>query len=184
MICAIERDEKPNKVRKEGFIPGVVYGKGMGSKSVKLDPKELKRLLQEHARNAKVKVKIGNEVKECILKELQKDTLSGQILNVELQSIHSDDMIKLKVPVIFHGKDELAARQELLQEYAPEVEITGKANIMPEHVVVDVRERKAGEKITVKDIKVGDGIKLLNDENEIIAVITEIKEYTEENENA
>jgi len=179
IICAIERTEKPNKARKQGFIPGVVYGKDMASKSVKLEQKELKRLLQGHTKNTKVGVKIGNEVKQCIIKEVQKDPVNGQILHVEMQTIHNDDLIRLKLPIVFHGKEKLSGRQQLVQEYISEVEVMGKADIIPEFVSVDVGDRKSGDKITVKDIRVGDGIKVLDNESEIFAVITAIKEYSE-----
>jgi len=62
VIYAAERTEKPNKVRKQGFIPGVVYGKDFKSTSIKLDQKEFKKLLQGHTKNTKVKVKLGNMV--------------------------------------------------------------------------------------------------------------------------
>ncbi|MDD4570627.1 MAG: 50S ribosomal protein L25 [Tepidanaerobacteraceae bacterium] len=179
VICAVERAEKPNKVRKQGFIPGVVYGKDIKSTSIKLDQKEYKKLLQGHAKNTKVRVKLGNEVKHCIIKEVQKDSVNGQILHVELQTIHSDDIIRLKVPIVFHGKEKLAIKQQLLQELIPEVEIMGKVADMPEFVCIDVGNRKLGDKITVKDIQIGNGIKIIDDESEILAVITAIKEYSE-----
>lgn len=178
VICAIERTEKPNKARKQGFIPGVVYGRDMASKNVKLEQKEVKRLLQGHMKNAKVSLRLGNEVKQCIIKEVQKDPVNGQILHVELQAIHNNDMIRLKVPIVFYGKEKLPGRQQLLQEYISEVEVTGKADIIPEFVSIDVGDGKLGDKITVKDIQVGDGIKVLDNESEILAVITAIKEYS------
>lgn len=180
VICAAERTEKPNKVRKQGFIPGIVYGKDIKPISVKLDQKEFKKFLQGHAKNSKARVKLGSEVKHCIIKEIQKDFISGQILHVELQTVHDDDIIRLKVPVVFHGKEKLAMRQQLLEELVPEVEITGKAADMPEFVCVDVENRKSGDKITVKDIQIGNDIRIVDDESEILAVVDATKEYNEE----
>lgn len=181
VLCAVERTEKPNKVRKEGFIPAVIYGKDTKSTNIKLEQKELNRLiLHGHTKNSKVKVKFKDEVKNCIIKEIQRDTVNGKILHVELQTIHSDDIIRLKVPVVFHGKERLASRQQVLQELYPEVKVVGKAADIPEFVSVDVGDRKLGEKITVKDIQIGDNLKIDEDENEIIAVVTAVKGYTEE----
>lgn len=179
IICAMERAEKSNKARKNGFIPGVVYGKDMDSKSVKLEQKEFKRMMQEHTKNSIVSVKIGDETKQCIIKEIQKDYVNGQILNVELQTVHSEDVIRLKIPVVFHGKEKLSGRQQLLQEYISEVEIMGKASVLPEFVSIDVGERELGDKITIKDIQVGTGIKIVDNESEILAVVTTTKEYSE-----
>jgi large subunit ribosomal protein L25 len=182
IISAIERTEKPNKSRKEGFVPGVIYGKDTDPKSVKLEQKEFIRLLHGHAKNSKISVKVGNEVKQCILKEIQRDPVNGKILHVELQAIHGDDIIRLKTPIVFHEREKLAGRQLLLQEYMSEVEIMGKAAIMPEFVSINVGDRKSGDKITVKDIQVGADIKVLVDENEILALITAVKENKENKE--
>lgn len=181
-LCAIERNEKSQKVRREGFIPGVVYGKGMNSQSVKFENKQLKKFLDGHGKNARISLKIGDEVELCILKEVQKDYLSGQILNVEFQAIHSGDVIRSKVPVIFQGKEKLSGKQLLLMEYIAEVEITGKADIMPESVHIDVAESKLGDRFTAKDIQTAPGVKVLDNEDEVIAIINAIKSYNEESE--
>jgi len=177
VICALERAEKPNTVRKLGFIPGVIYGKDVKPTSIKLNQKEFKKLLKGPLKNTKVNVKLGNEEKHCIIKEVQKDCINGQILHVELQTIHSDDIIRLKVPVVFHGKEKLALRQQLVQELVPEVELKGKAADIPEFVTVDVGSRNAGDRITVQDIQIGNGIKIMDDENETLAVIIAIKDH-------
>jgi len=179
VICAVERVEKPNKVRRQGFIPGVIYGKDMKATSIKLDQKELRKLLQKHTKSTRVSVKLGSEVKHCIIKEIQKDSINGQILHVELQTVRSDDIIRLKVPVVYHGKEKLAIRNQLLQEQISEVEIMGKAADIPEFVSIDVGDKQVGDKITVKDIGLGNGIKVLEEEDVIFGVISEIKEYGE-----
>ncbi|HPT91265.1 MAG TPA: 50S ribosomal protein L25 [Acetivibrio sp.] len=179
VICALERTEKPNKVRKQGFVPGVMYGKDIKSTSIKLEQKKFMRFLHGHAKNTKVRVQLGNDVKHCIVKDVQKDFINGQILHVELQAIDSNDVIRLKVPVVFQGKEELSLRKQVLQVHMPEVEIMGKAADMPEFVCIDVEDRKLGDKITVKDIQVPKDIKILDDESEIVAVISAIKEYSE-----
>lgn len=180
VISAIERLEKPNQVRKEGYIPGIMYGKGFPSKSIKLEQKELQNLLHGHTRNTKLNIQIGNEVKHSILKKLQKDPTSGKILHVELQTVHDNDIVRLKVPLVFHGRDKLTGKQQLLVESISEVEIMGKASLIPEFVNIDVSDRKIGDRITVNDIDVNDELKVLQDQNEVLAVINPVREYTEE----
>lgn len=176
IICAEERVEKSNKVRKQGFIPGVIYGKGIKSTDIKLDQNELRNLLR-HTKKTNVKIKLGNEIRHCILREIQKDPVTGQVIHVALQAIHGDEVIRLKVPVIFQGKEKLSPGLQMQQERIAEVEVTGKAADMPEYVCVNVEGRKLGDKITVKDIQVPDGIKITDDESEILAVIAALNEY-------
>lgn len=178
VLCAAERVEKANRVRKEGFVPGTVYGKGIGSISIKMDQKELRNLLK-HSLKTNVSVKIGDDVKRCIIREIQKDPVSGHIIHVSLQTIQSDDIIRLKVPVIYHGKEKLGPGLQLLQERVPEVEIMGKAADIPEYVSIDVSGRQPGDKITVGDIQVENNIKIIDDKDDILAVVTEVHEYSE-----
>lgn len=184
IIYANERTEKINKLRREGFVPGVLNSKGMNSKSIKLSEKEVIKLLHEHAKNAEVSVKVGDQVNHCIIKEIQREPIKGKIIHIDLQAIHDDDVIRLKVPVIFNGKEKLGIVHEILQEYVSEVEIMGKAACLPQSLTVDIGDKKYGDKITVKDIPVEDGIKILNDEKEVIAVVTAVKETAEAEEDA
>lgn len=178
VLSATERVEKANQVRKQGFVPGTVYGKGTGSINIKLDQKELRNLLK-NSKKTNFKVRIGDDVKQCIIREIQKDPVTNEILHVSMQTIHGDDIIRMKVPVVYHGKEKLTAGLHLLQEHVPEVEVMGKATEIPEYVTVDVIGRKLGDKITVGDIQPVDGIKIMDDANEILAVITESREYSE-----
>lgn len=182
VLCAAERTEKANKVRKMGFIPGVVYGKDLESTSIKLDQREFNRVLQGHTKNSRVQLRLGEREWTCIVKDIQKDPINGNILHVDMQTIHSDDKIRLKVPVIFHGKEKLALKRQLLQEFISEVEIMGKAADIPEFVSVDVGDREIGDKITVGDLKLGENIRIMEDSNEILAVITSAKSESEEEE--
>lgn len=87
VIFATERSEKLNVVRNQGFIPGVIYRKDKESKNVKFEQKELTTFLRKYAKDSKVNVKINNEVKECIIKKVQKGPVNDQILHIEMQSI-------------------------------------------------------------------------------------------------
>lgn len=182
VICAAERTEKPQKVRRQGFIPGVIFGKGIESKSVKIDEKELAKVQHGHLRNARLQVKLGEDVKHCIVKEIQKDPVKGNVIHFNLQAIHDNDIIKLFVPVRFNGKEKLAGRQLLLEENLTEVEISGKASILPEVISIDVSNLKYEDKIALKDIPVQEGIKVLGNEDELVAVVSYARETPEEAE--
>jgi len=182
VISAQLRNEKANKARRQGFIPGVIYGKDVRSASIKVDQKEFRKVLQGR-KVFRVILKLGDEAKNCIIKEVQRDPINGQILHVDFQTIHSDDIIRLKVPIAFHGKEKLAAHQLLLQEFITEVEISGKAADLPEFISIDIGDSRLGDKITVADLKISDNIRILEDSNEILAVVSTAKfEAREESE--
>lgn len=185
VLCALERTEKAKKARRQGYIPGVVYGKDITSSSIKLDEGEFRKALQGRPTTSRIKLRLGDEIKTCIIKDVQKDPINGQILHVDFQTIRSDEVIRLKVPVIFEGKEKLALKQLLLQEFIGEVEIMGKAADLPEFISIDVGNGNLGEKITVSDLNIGENIKVMDEPDEVLAVISAAKlEETGEGEAA
>lgn len=184
VIYASERTEKVNKVRREGFVPGVINGKDIGSQSIKFEEKEVVKLLHEHASNPRISVKVGDKVRSCVVKEIQKESLKGKIIHIDLQAIHDEDVIRVKVPVVFTGREKLGLTHEILQENISELEVMGKAADIPQSITIDVGDKKFGETITVKDIELEKRIKVVGNENEVIAVVTAAKEIegTEEEE--
>lgn len=185
VLCALERTEKAKKARRQGYIPGVVYGKDITSSSIKLDEGEFRKALQGRPTTSRIKLRLGDEIKTCIIKDVQKDPINRQILHVDFQTIRSDEVIRLKVPVIFEGKEKLALKQLLLQEFIGEVEIMGKAADLPEFISIDVGNGNLGEKITVSDLNIGENIKVMDEPDEVLAVISAAKlEETGEGEAA
>ncbi|AEF94997.1 50S ribosomal protein L25 [Desulfotomaculum nigrificans CO-1-SRB] len=178
LLRAIERTEKANKARRKGFAPGVIYGEEMAEGlCIKFEMNKLLRVLKNHREGAKVQVKIGEHIKQCIVKEVQRDPITGKVLHIDLQTVTDNDTVRVKIPVLFKGKNRLEEKKLLLQVFLPEVEVAGKVNLLPEFITVDVENKELGDKITVKDLlKVNDEIKILNEEDEILAVVSIGKE--------
>lgn len=180
-IRAMERSGKPGKVRRDGFIPGVIYGKGIAeSIIVKFETRRFKRILKNQGRNARINVKMGDDEKSCIIKDLQFDPITNDILHVDLQAVTAETSVKLKVPVVFNGREALESERLVLQTFASEVELSGIMGSMPEVIEIDVSDKTAGDKVVVGEIKVKDKIKILNDSDEVLAVISAPREFKEE----
>jgi large subunit ribosomal protein L25 len=112
----------------------------------------------------------------CLIKEIQKDPATGRLLHVDLQSVEEDNLIKMRLPVVFKGRNLLEKKQFVLHVYIRELVVAGKVNSMPESIVVNLDEKKPGDKIMVKDIVLGKDVSFLGDKNEIIAAVTVSRE--------
>ncbi|MDT8900364.1 50S ribosomal protein L25 [Anaeroselena agilis] len=171
-IRAIPRTEKVNKVRKDGFVPGVVYGGNLaGSQPVKFEEKRLKKLLR-HTYDPRLQVKINNEITPCVIQEVQRDSITGKLIHIALQVINDKTPLKINVPVIFSGQDVLQRRRLALQITRPEIMIRGRQETLPEYVEIDVSTKRLGDKITVADVPLKSNIRVINAANEILAVVT------------
>ncbi len=171
-IQAIERTEKPKQVRKNGFIPGVIYGKDMDSITVKFDEKKLHKILQGRSEKARIPVIIGNETKQCFIEEIQRDPVQRNPIHISMHVVKKDQVIKMKVPIIYNGHEKLAEKRLIFQPYTTEFELTGPSVDIPENIVVDVAEMSLGDKVEVKDISVNPSLTVLEDPEKILAVVT------------
>jgi len=171
-IRAIVRTEKANKARKDGFVPGVVYGGNLaGSQPVKFEEKRLKKLLR-HTCDTRLRIKINNEIIPCFIREAQRDPITGRLIHIALQAINDKTPLKVNVPVVFCGQDALQRRRLALQITRPEIMIRGRREELPEYVEIDVGNRRLGDKITVADVNTKNNIRIINAENEVLAVVT------------
>lgn len=184
ILEAIERTEKPNKTRTEGFIPGVLSGPGTASASVKFNSAALNKIIAKHGSNAKIWVKSGSEKNLGFIKEIQRTPVDGHILHVTIQIVSKDQEIKMQLPVIFHGHAELEHEMLQLLICKSNVDVIGKIATIPDTVVVDVSEKKAGENVTSADFSLPKDIRILDPEDEVYAVIKEFKEEAVEEEDS
>lgn len=180
-IKAFERNEKPHITRKEGFLPAVIYGAGIeGSISIKLEMPVMKKLLNRHGKNSKIWVKLGDNVKYALIKDIARNPLTGNVIHMDLQAIKEDELLKVKIPLVFEGRDKLESRGKFLETVVSELEVTGKAKDLPESIVIHVADREAGEKITIADLQAAEKhFKFHDPADKMVAIIEEKKAAAE-----
>jgi len=176
ILNALERSGKLNKVKNEGFIPGVLSGAGIASTSVKFENLALNKIISKHGTNAKVWVQVGDEEKFGFIKELQRHPVDGKIIHVAMQLVSKDQEVKMQLPIAFHGNVELEHKLLHVQILTSEVVVVGKPALIPDVVIVDVSKKEFGENITAIDFNLPPEIKIIDSDNEIYAVIKAIKE--------
>ncbi|SEF98940.1 large subunit ribosomal protein L25 [Caloramator fervidus] len=180
-VLALERIENPNTVRKSGYTPAVVYGKGIENpQKIKILKKDLLKLLRNNSKHSKVYLDYNNSRYFCIIKDIQFDYLNKDILHVEFQAVHEDEEVKVSVPLVYEGEQLLESKGFILEVYVSEVELEGKLKDLPDVIKIDVKDKKLGDKITVEDLKLKEGIKVLDDKDKVLAVISEAETSEEE----
>ncbi|HBP64379.1 MAG TPA: hypothetical protein DD730_08910, partial [Desulfosporosinus sp.] len=91
--------------------------------------------------------------------------------------VSQDHEVKMQIPINFEGKDSL--NNVMLQVQKTEVDVIGKAVLMPESIVVDVSSMVLGDTITAKNFNLDKQIQIIDSEDEVYATITTIKELAE-----
>jgi len=178
ILDALERTIEPKRCREAGFTPGVLYGDSVTNAiSVQFETAAMKKVLATHGSNAKVWVNYGGNKKFGFVKEVQRHPVTSKLVHVDVFLVSQDHEIKMQIPINFEGRDSL--NNAMLQVQKSEIEVLGKAALMPDSVTVDVSAMVLGDTITSKNFVLDAQIKIADDENEVYATITPIKELAE-----
>jgi large subunit ribosomal protein L25 len=172
------------KVRRDGKIPGIVYGRGDESFTVEVDAKELERMLHhglgEHGMlDLKVKRGQSKEKQTVLLREVQHHPVTGEILHVDFYHIDMDQKIVTSVPVVLVGHSEGVKKGGILEHLLREVELECVAKKMPENLELDVTSLEMGHSYHVRDFQLGEEISIHTDPNRAVVTIVPPKLHEE-----
>jgi large subunit ribosomal protein L25 len=163
------------QARREGYIPAVVYGREQDPVPIAVPAAPLRRLLQHAGSNWMVHLRIGEgaEAQEqlAIIKEVQREPISGQMLHLDFQAISWTDRLTLTVPVEVVGEAPGVREGGLLEVVRSQVEVECLPLNIPEHLKADVSGLPLHGTLVAGDLPLPEGVTLLTDPEEPVVVI-------------
>lgn len=162
------------KLRANGRVPGVVYGKGVEPVAVSVDAKELAgAIVGEGGHNNLIALQGGGSLNGSvvIVADLQKAALKGTFVSVDLHKINMDEKIRVHVPVALVGTAAGVKEGGMLDVIMHSVDLECLPTQIPEHVEVDVTNLAIGHAIHVGELTLPAGVKALDDPKATIVSI-------------
>jgi large subunit ribosomal protein L25 len=164
------------RLRKEGLVPGVLYGNG-DPIAICIAERELRRALTGSAGlHAILDVEIDGkgQTHASILKEYQVDPLRGGVTHVDLHEVRLDKPIHASVSVQLTGGDDAPGVREggVLSQPLREVTVEALPLEVPEHLVLDVSGMEIGGTLRISDLATPEGVTLLDDPESVVATVT------------
>lgn len=165
-----------HRLAAQGKIPAVVYGRTIGSIPLEVELRAVKNILAgEGGRNTLINLKITGDGQErqdkVLIKELQFDNMRGELIHVDFQQVSLTDRITTTVPVELEGEPVGVKQGGILQQQLRELEISCLPADIPEAITMDVSGLEMGDTIYVSDLPVPEGVKVLNDPEEVVATV-------------
>jgi large subunit ribosomal protein L25 len=161
-------------LRREGFIPAVLYGPKTEPILLSVNIKELEQILKKGNVGSiifNLIIQNGKKItKPAMIKELQSHPVSGNYLHVDFYEIDMKRKINVMIPVVAKGKAKGVELGGLLQVVRRELEVLCLPGDIPHAVEIDISDLDVGEAIHVEDLKLGDNIEFLADPS--LAVVT------------
>lgn len=151
------------KIRANDEIPAVLYGHGTDPKHVTLPGHETMLLLRKA--NALIDLDIEGESQLALVKDVQRDPVRQIIEHVDLIVVRRGERVEVEVPVHLIG--EPAPGAIVLQD-ANTILVSAEATHIPENIEVSVEGLEIGTSVSVQEVKLPQGVKLVDEETEVI----------------
>lgn len=175
-----KRTDSLKKVRELNLIPGVLFGKTIEPVSIQVEEKAFHDLFAEKGFTQTFEVKLGRTKHLVYIKDVQRDVIKNNLLlNVKFQKVSKDDTITADIPLNIIGKESVEKPGVLISVPHDSLEVEYNVGSGVAHIDVDVSGLKVGDSLTVKDLAIPEGLKVLVDEDETVVSINEII-YNEE----
>ncbi|HZI89956.1 MAG TPA: 50S ribosomal protein L25 [Candidatus Polarisedimenticolia bacterium] len=164
------------RLRVDGRVPGVYYGRGEDSIALTVGLKDLMSVLESaDGSNVIVDLKLSGAAakdRKALIREIQRDPVAGSILHLDLQHISLTERITVEVPVVLVGtptgvKDGGGILEHLLRE----VEVECLPTDIPAKLEIDVSAMQIGDSLHVSDLKLEQGEILTEADRAIAAVV-------------
>jgi large subunit ribosomal protein L25 len=170
-----QKGKGPNRrLRVAGKIPAVLYGHKSQNMSLEVDPKEIFKILQsDTGENTIFLLEIpGKEKINVLIKEYQLEPVSHRLLHADFYEVAMDEVLEVDVPLEVTG-EAYGVKTEggLLDIVHRELRVECLPGDIPENIEVDVTELKIGDNIRVKDLKVSEKIKILDDPETVVVAV-------------
>lgn len=161
-----------NQLRKNGRIPGVIYGMNQQNELIHVDQSDLIQVLRHNGKNGVLDLHLqGNRNEKVMIAEIQKDHIKGQILHLDLKRVNMNKPIHTHVPITLVGQAEGAKSGGVLQFQLREVEVRCLPTQIPDSLPLYVSELNIGESLTIADLDIPSGIEIQHELDEVIVSV-------------
>jgi large subunit ribosomal protein L25 len=167
------------RLRREGLVPGIVYGGKGENIAVAVDPKALQKVLRSEAgRNAILKLDIsGSGATSAILKSWQVDPIKESFLHADFYRIAMDTAIRVTVPIHVKGEARgVKVDGGILEVITREIAVECLPGDIPEHIDVDVSDLGINGALRVSDLPENPKVKILEGADQVVVHVVSVKE--------
>ena len=166
---------KAGALRRQGIVPGIVYGPAMESTAIAVARRDLLALFSHITRSSRITLKIqgenGSREMDVFLKVIDYDAISDEPVHVDFYHPEAKRPLKLSVPTKITGEAKGAKSGGILNIQFRTIPVHGMPKDIPHLIMVDVSDLDVGDSIHVSDLDFGKVEPLLPPERVIVTVI-------------
>jgi len=161
------------RLRREGRVPAILYGQGEPGISLSLNKKDIFEILRsETGENTLFKTSFDSESRDTMIKDVQIDPVSDEVLHVDLIQIAMDKTVRVSIPVVVIGEAVgVKAEGGFVDLITREIEVECLPKDIPEHVVADVSGLHLHQSIKIEEMALPLNVEIMSDPHTVVVLI-------------
>ena len=162
------------RLRAQGFVPAVLYGESLGATSLPRSKKDIVQILRlESGENTIFKVAVEGDAYDAMIKELQVDPASDELLHVDLIRISMDKPIRVTIPVVHRGEP-IGVKTEggFIDFVTREVEVECLPRDIPESLGIDISELHVNQSFKIESMAVPAGGRIISEPATVLVLVS------------
>jgi large subunit ribosomal protein L25 len=163
------------RLRHEGKVPAILYGGHLGARALTLSHQKLVLMLDnERFYSTILNLKVGDQTQAAILKDVQRHPYKNAVVHVDFQRVEENEKIRISIPLHFKGASVspgVKTQGGMVSHMRTEVEVSCLPKDLPEFIEVDISGLSLNESIHLSQLKVPEGVILVEIAKEDAAVV-------------
>ncbi len=187
VIKASKRDvvgKKVGQLRRDGMIPGVVYGHHIEPIAIVMNAREVTRAMIGLTPSSIVTLDIDGEDHAALIRERQRDYLRNRFIHIDFQAVSRTEKIRARIETVLEGVAPAVKNYNGIVLHEKEyIEVEALPEHLPERFIIDINKlEKIGDMIRISDMAIADDVTVFDDVNDVIVSISGVKEEAAEEE--
>jgi large subunit ribosomal protein L25 len=172
-----ERDEfgsrESRRLRRSGFVPGVVYGAGSETRPFQVPEREVSNILAHGGALIDVQFD-GGKATPVVVKEQQRDPVRGSLVHLDLLEVRLDEAIESEVPIELLGAEDAPGVDVggVLEHVTHAITVEALPTEIPESIPADVSGMEIGDTLQLSAVPVPEGVKFVVDDPDEVTIAT------------
>ena len=150
------------RLRRRGKIPAIIYGGKLAPRQVIFDHQNMMTMIDnEKLYSSIIRIKVGSESQEAIIKDVQMHPAKNAIMHIDLQRVLADEKIRIHLPIHFHGaagSPGVKTEGGVVSHRISDVEVVCLPKDLPEFLELDLSQMKLNETKFLSDIPLPAGV--------------------------
>ncbi len=180
VLKAVKRDVTGKQVkamRRDGQLPAVIYGRHLEPIAISLEAHAASLVMSKLSSSSLVTIDLEGKEYPALVRERQRNFIKGNLTHIDFLAVDLKEKIRATVRLEFVGvSGAVKDYNGVLVKNIEKLEVECLPTDLPERIAVDIATlAQIGNSIRVRDLAISDAIRILNDEDETIAVATSAK---------